>query len=876
MSNQPAAIRRADYNAPSHFVDTVDLRFELNDDGTIVSSRLQCRASDGEPGADLLLDGNELKLLEISVDGQPLPAARYTVDDQSLRIRDLPAQFELEIRTEIHPQRNTALEGLYKSGGMYCTQCEAEGFRRITYFPDRPDVMAVYTTTIVADPDSYPVLLSNGNRVDAGHLDDGRHWVRWHDPFPKPSYLFALVAGDLACHQDRFVTASGRDVLLQIFVEHHNTGKTDHAMAALKSAMAWDERTHGLEYDLDRYMIVAVDDFNMGAMENKGLNVFNTVCVLADPETSTDRDFETVEAVIAHEYFHNWTGNRVTCRDWFQLSLKEGLTVFREHQFCADQGSAEVKRIGEVRTLRAAQFPEDAGPLAHPVRPDSYIDISNFYTATVYNKGSEVIRMYHSLLGAEGYYRGMQLYFKRHDGQAVTCDDFLAAMADANDRDLTQFSRWYSQAGTPVLEVQDDYDATAQRYTLTVRQSCPATPGQAEKLPFHLPLVMGLLDQGGRSMALHLADSAASDAPLERLLEITSHEQQFVFEQVSERPVPSLLRGFSAPVRLRYDYTDQQLALLAAHDADGFTRWEAGQQLATKLMLAALDRAESPAQVANEHLLSALDGVLRRASEDPAFAAEALTLPSEAYIADQLAEVDVEAIHRVREACIRDIIAELGSDLETIYRENRGTDQAMDGASMGRRALACTALGLLARGDDVEDLLRDHYRNAANMTDRLCALGLLAHTDNDAAAAALADFHDRWRNDDLVVNKWFQVQAMSLREDTPELIAQLMEHPDFSLTNPNRVRSLIGAFAQGNPLRFHRPDGAGYRLLADTVLQLNAINPQVAARMLLPLTRWQRQIPSAREGMRRELERIGNAHKLSKDVFEVVSKGLQA
>ncbi len=872
MSTTPTTTRLQDYTPPSHTVETVDLRFELAAERTVVTSRIACTAGEGAVDDTIYLHGQQLELLDVRLDGGSLPADRYAVDDEGMRIQGLPRQFVLELTTAISPASNTALEGLYRSGGMYCTQCEAEGFRRITYFPDRPDVMAVYTTTIVADPAACPVLLSNGNREDAGHLEDGRHWVRWHDPYPKPSYLFALVAGDLACHQDRFVTRSGREVLLQIYVEHHNTGKTEHAMGALKRAMAWDETTYGLEYDLDRYMIVAVDDFNMGAMENKGLNIFNTACVLADQHSFTDRDFETVEAVIAHEYFHNWTGNRVTCRDWFQLSLKEGLTVFREQQYCAAVGSPDVTRIAEVKILRASQFPEDGGPMAHPVRPDSYVEISNFYTPTVYNKGAEVIRMFHGLLGKEGYHRGIELYFSRHDGQAVTCDDFLAAMADANNRDLEQFALWYSQAGTPVLEVSGDHDPHQATFTLTVRQQCPPTPGQPEKLPFHLPLRMGLLDQHGCPLPLKLAGSAPYSGAIDELLEIREREQTFVFEGIAQAPVPSLLRGFSAPVRLRYDYDDAELALLLAHDQDGFTRWDAGQQLAGKLMLAALERDDS-GQVANEHLLAALGGVIQRASEDPSFASEALALPTEAYLADQLKVVDMEGVHRVREQCRREVLAAHEPAFRDLYHEYRSTDAATDPVSVGRRALANATLDYLAAGEDGNRLLRRHYDAAANMTDRLFALARLAHGDGECAREGLADFYSHWREEDLVINKWFQVQAMSQRVDTPENVRQLMEHPDFSLRNPNRVRALIGAFSQGNPLRFHRPDGAGYRLLADAVLELDTINPQVAARILLPLTRWQRQQEDQRLAMLGELERIANTNKLSKDVFEVVSKG---
>src|SRR5690606_24423024 len=576
---QPRTVHRRDYRPPSYLVDTVALEFELGEQETIVRSELAMRRN-GDHREPLRLDGQQLELIALALNGEPLPPEAYRVDADGLTVAEVPEQFRLQVTTRIHPQLNTALEGLYKSGGMFCTQCEAEGFRRITYYPDRPDVMARFRTKIIADRVRSPVLLSTGNPIERGELDDDRHYVVWEDPFPKPAYLFAMVSGDLACNRDGFTTASGREVALEIYVEPQNLGRTDHAMESLKRAMRWDEETYGLEYDLDIYMIVAVGDFNMGAMENKGLNIFNTQYVLADRDTATDVDFDNVLAVIGHEYFHNWTGNRVTCRDWFQLSLKEGLTVFREQQFASAMGSAAVQRIGDVRVLRAQQFPEDAGPMAHPVRPDSYVEINNFYTATVYNKGAEVIRMYHTLLGEESFRRGLALYLRRHDGQAATCDDFLAAMAEANQRDLSQFARWYSQAGTPQLEVSDHYDPATGRYTLRVRQSCPPTPGQPEKLPFHIPLKLGLLDSSGRELPLQL-EHEAEPVGIERVLELTEAQHEFHFVGLKERPLPSLLRDFSAPVRLDYPYSDQQLAFLFTHDTDPFNRWEAGQRLMT-------------------------------------------------------------------------------------------------------------------------------------------------------------------------------------------------------------------------------------------------------------------------------------------------------
>ncbi|MCK8516416.1 aminopeptidase N [Methylonatrum kenyense] len=869
---RPQTVLLADYREPDHLVDTVELRFELQERETIVFSRLRIRSRDGRAGLPLRLDGQELELLELRLDGEPLAEDRWRTDELGLSIDAVPADFELAVTTRIHPEDNTALEGLYRSGDLFCTQCEAEGFRRITYYPDRPDVMAVFTTTVVADPGRFPILLSNGDLVEDGRLEDGRHFARWHDPYPKPSYLFALVAGDLHLHEDHHVTPSGRDVTLRLYVEHRNAGRTDHAMQALKDAMRWDEQTYGLEYDLDTYMVVAVDDFNMGAMENKGLNVFNTVCVLADPETSTDQDFTTVEAVIAHEYFHNWTGNRVTCRDWFQLSLKEGLTVYREHQFCADMHSADVQRINEVRLLRTAQFPEDAGPMAHPVRPERYAEISNFYTPTVYNKGAEVIRMYRSLLGEAGYQRGIELYFRRHDGQAVTCDDFRAAMADANDADLEQFGLWYSQAGTPLLTVRDRYDPETGRYSLQVRQECPDTPGQADKQAMHMPLTLALLDQTGGELPLKLTGEQSAIAT-ERVLELRDREHVFEFLDIPERPVPSLLRGFSAPVRLDYPWNDEQLAFLMAHDNDGFCRWDAGQQLAMNVMLRAWDSGQ-PVSLP-ESLSTAVGSLLDNAEADPSLAAETLMLPSETVLAEQREVVDVEAIHRVREELKQRIHAAHEDCLLAVYRAMDEREFSISGRSMGRRALRNLCLDYLMTGEQGLPLAVEQYRTAATMTEQLGALALLCHQHGAERDNALQHFAERWADEPLVMNKWFRVQAMSEREDAPELVEALLRHPAFTLRNPNRVRSLIGAFAQGNPLRFHGADGKGYRLLADNIIALNDINPQVAARVLLPLTRWRRQDEKRQAMMREQLERIGKVPTLSKDVQDVVDRSLR-
>ncbi|RFA28275.1 aminopeptidase N [Alkalilimnicola ehrlichii] len=877
MTEQHATpVHRHEYQVPPYRVDSLELEFSLDEEETLVKSRLHICRNDGiNPHEPLHLFGESMELLELSLDGKALRLGDYLLKSDGLSIALVPAQFTLEITTRLQPQLNTQLEGLYKSGGMFCTQCEAEGFRRITYFPDRPDVMSRYTTTVIADKARYPVLLSNGNPVERGDYDDGRHWVRWEDPFPKPSYLFALVAGDLACRRDTYVTTSGREVTLEIYTEHENIDKTAHAMASLKRSMRWDEEAYGLEYDLDIYMIVAVGDFNMGAMENKGLNIFNTQYVLASPDTATDTDFENVEAVIGHEYFHNWTGNRVTCRDWFQLSLKEGLTVFREQQFSAAMGSAAVKRINDVRILRNHQFPEDAGPMAHPVRPDSYIEINNFYTATVYNKGAEVIRMYHTLLGEAGFRRGVDLYFQRHDGQAVTCDDFLAAMADANNVDLSQFSLWYSQAGTPKLRVRDEYDPATQTYTLHVSQSCPPTPGQSEKKPFHLPLTVGLVDTDGKDLPLQLDGESHALDTAHRVLEIREAEQSFRFVNIPKRPRPSLLRGFSAPVELDYPYTAEDLAFLFAHDSDPFNRWEAGQRLMSDLLLewTAKGIGKLP-----QPLLKAIQETLAHKALDAAFIAEAITPPTEAYLAEQMQTIDPLGIHASREALRQQLAQGLAKQWLSLYQELASDNTAYrpDGDGAGKRRLKNVALGYLSclHSESEQTRCLEQFRQATNMTDQLAALALLADTEGEVADVALREFYERWQREPLVVDKWFRVQAMSKRSDALDRVVALIEHPAFELRNPNKVRALIGAFCQANPARFHAPDGQGYRFLADNIIALDGINPQIAARLAAPLSRWRRYDSKRQEQMKLELERILKTQKLSNDVHEIVSKSL--
>ncbi|GFO62604.1 aminopeptidase N [Geomonas paludis] len=876
---QHQTIHQKDYKVPDYLVDTVELTFDLSPEDTRVLSRLAIRSNhDRSNGASpLVLDGEELTLVSLKLDGVEVKRDAYRVDDASLTLLAPPESFVLEVETRIKPKENSALSGLYASGPMLCTQCEAEGFRRITYFTDRPDVMAVYTVTLRADKASCPVLLANGNLVDRGDLPDGRHFAVWHDPFKKPSYLFAVVAGDLVHIADRFTTMSGRAVQLEIYVEERNKDKCEHALRSLMRAMRWDEEKFGREYDLDTYMVVAVDDFNMGAMENKGLNVFNSRYVLASPESATDDDYEAIEEVIGHEYFHNWTGNRITCRDWFQLSLKEGLTIFRDQEFSADMQSRPVKRIADVKSLRSAQFAEDAGPLAHPVRPESYVEINNFYSMTVYHKGGEVIRMLQTLLGREAFRAGMDLYFERHDGQAVRVDEFVQAMADAGKRDLSQFMLWYDQAGTPVLTVSDDYRPESGSYTLTVTQSCPSTPGQPEKKPFHIPLAMGLLDRDGNELPLQLAGEAAA-AGTSRVLELRGETETFTFAGIKERPVPSLLRNFSAPVKLQYPYSDEDLNLLMTRDSDPFVRWEAGQVQAVKLIMGLTGEIQAGRQAqVPESFIESFRRLLADDSQDRAFLAETLTLPAESYLAEQMAVIDPDAIHQARELVRSTVGRRLWSELTAVraacapkapYRPDDGL------AGCRRLKNLCLAYLMAAGGQEAIDACMAQYRSADNMTDSLGALAQLTSCACPERDEALASFYDCWRGDRGVIDKWFTHQALSRLPDTMDRVLALLEHPDFDLRNPNRVRSLVGAFSQGNQVRFHDAGGRGYRFLADQILRLNAINPQIAARMLTPFSRWRRYDAHRQELMKKELERILAEPGLARDVYELAAKSL--
>jgi aminopeptidase N len=874
VSAGPQVTRRVDYQPPAFLIDSVALTFELDPAATLVRSILMLRRNPDavDPHAPLFLNGEGLTLLSAALDGEPLGPDRRVLTDGNLVLAEVPDIFELELQVRIAPDRNTELSGLYVSGGNFFTQCEAEGFRRITFFPDRPDVMTRFTTTIVADRKLAPVLLSNGNPVDAGETADGRHWAKWEDPHPKPSYLFALVAGALVGVHDTFTTASNRTVALAIYVRASDLDKCGHAMDSLKQSMRWDEETFGLEYDLDVFNIAAVSDFNMGAMENKGLNVFNTKYVLARPETATDGDYQGIETVIAHEYFHNWTGNRVTCRDWFQLSLKEGLTVFRDQEFTADQGSPAVKRIADVRRLRAAQFPEDEGPLAHPVRPDSYVRIDNFYTATIYQKGAELVRMIRTLIGRDGFRRGMDLYFARHDNHAVTIEDFVAAMADASGVDLSSFRAWYGQAGTPQMDAALAYDAAGRRTTLTLRQSAKPTPGQPDKPRLPIPVAMGLVGPDGAAVPVRLAgENAATDG---RVLMMDQAEQSFVFEDTQAGTVPSLLRGFSAPVRLT-GLSLEALRLLAAHDSDAFVRWDSGQQYTTALMLQMVAAYRQGAALTTDPgLLEAARATLARADADPALAAEALTLPGLDFVADQMQVADYEAVHHVRQFLRLAIGETLAGPLRAAYDHFADPGPYRhDGAAIGRRSLRAVCLDYLAlSGAGGVALANAQFAARGNMTDVLGALATLSGIDDPARQSALDAFYAEWRGDELVLDKWFAINAISTLPGAIDRVRTLYRHPDFDLRNPNRVRSLVSAFASGNPLHFHDASGEGYRFLADVILELDAINGQVAARMTSPFGAWHRQTPDRQALMRAELARILAKPDLSPGTREVAER----
>lgn len=884
---QPKAIFLKDYQTPNFWITETKLTFDLHETYADVISELvmERNVSDYPNGNDpLVLDGQCLELKSVALDGVVLAEDAYSTTAEDLTIPNLPNAFVLTVVTRIKPQENTALEGLYKSSKMFCTQCEAEGFRRITYYLDRPDVMSIFETTVMADKARYPVLLSNGNLVAEKSLADGRHLTTWHDPHKKPCYLFALVAGDLSCIEDSFTTMSGEEVALKIFVEPQNIDKCDYAMDSLKRSMKWDEEVYGREYDLNIFNIVAVDDFNMGAMENKSLNIFNSSCVLANPETATDTAYQRIEAVVAHEYFHNWSGNRVTCRDWFQLSLKEGFTVFRDAEFSADMGSRTVKRIEDATLLRTVQFAEDAGPMAHPIRPESFIEISNFYTVTIYEKGAEIVRMIHNLLGTEKFRAGSDLYFQRHDGQAVTTDEFVKAMEDASGIDLTLFRNWYRQAGTPEVHVFDAYDEDAQTYTLTLKQSCPATPESSDKEPFHIPIAIGLLDASGRELPLQLSQGGEFNEN-DKVIGLREREETFVFENVPQRPTPSLLRGFSAPVKLHFPYSRDQLLFLMGHDTDGFNRWDAGQTLATNIILELAENVKSQIPLTlDERLVTVFSDLLTASVEqgaealDKAMVANMLTLPSVAYLMEQQSPAFVHALYSAREFVKTELARQLEGLFAQVYQANKlDGDYQPHPDHMARRALKNLCLDYLMDSGNPAHIERaeSQFINSNNMTDQSAALRALVNSgDTEVATSALDRFYQQWKHDSLVVNQWLSIQAASDKLCGLEQVKTLMQHDVFDWKNPNKVRAVVSVFAGQNFRHFHGEQGAGYQWLADIVIKVDGLNPQIASRLVGPLTKWKRLAPENGQWMKSALEKIQKHNKLSKDVYEVVSKTL--
>jgi len=888
-NEQPRAILREDFTPFDFQIAHVAMRFDLDSRRTRVTTHLDIQRV-SKNSSPLNLDGVDLQLESIAIDNRSLDKREYSVAADSLQIHEPPSTFKLTIVTIIDPAGNTALEGLYQSSGNFCTQCEAQGFRKITYFPDRPDVLSIYEVTIVADQNDYPVLLSNGNQIEMGVEGDGKHFVKWHDPHPKPSYLFALVAGKLAKITDSYTTKSGRVVELAIYVESHNISRCDYAMQSLKRAMKWDEDVYGLEYDLDIFMIVAVDDFNMGAMENKGLNIFNSKFVLADLETATDTDFYGIESVVAHEYFHNWTGNRITCRDWFQLSLKEGLTVFRDQEFSSDLNSRAVKRVSDVRLLRARQFPEDAGPMAHPIRPESYIEINNFYTVTVYEKGAEVIRMLHTLLGASGFHAGIDLYVQRHDGEAATCENFVVAMEDSSGVDLSNFRRWYSQAGTPVLRLRCEHDAKSEQLTVSIEQDCPSTPGQPEKLPFHIPVRFSLLDNSGKPVSLKtnstngLSNQAAGDKEL--VLEVKDSSSEFIFDEVPANVVPSILRGFSAPVVLDYQYSDEQLVRLLTYDNDPFNRWESAQRLIKRVITRTANELQQSAEPQKvllnmqtdssvTALIDSMQHLLADSSLDNAQRADMLSLPGIETIPESGETIDIDGLHVAREWLLGLLAGMLEEKLLAQYSAIE-PDDAVDSKAMGKRRLKNACLDILSSLDESTwlDIAVKQYRGATNMTDQAAALKVLCLSTGVERDIALTDFYDRFHDNRLVIDKWFSLQAMSNTPNVVEQVNKLREHSSFTLANPNRVRSLVGVFAMTNPVGFHRIDGRGYAIVSDTVKELDAANPQVAARLAGAFSQWRRYDVGRQELIKKELQDIAQLPELSADVFEIVNKSL--
>ncbi len=868
MAHTPQAKYRKDYQSPSHTISEIDLTFDLYDSASIITAVSSVKQE--KESSTLVLDGEGLKLVSVLVEGTEW--TQYEQSETLLTLNDLPKEFTLTIVTEVDPEGNSALEGLYKSGGAFCTQCEAEGFRRITYYMDRPDVLAKFTTTVIADRAENPFLLSNGNRVDEGEAENGRHWVKWQDPHPKPAYLFALVAGDFDVLRDAYTTQSGRNVDLEIFVDKGNLDRANHAMVSLINSMKWDEERFNLEYDLDIYMIVAVDFFNMGAMENKGLNVFNSKFVLANDQTATDTDYLGIEAVIGHEYFHNWTGNRVTCRDWFQLSLKEGLTVFRDQEFSSDLGSRAVNRINNVRIIRGPQFAEDASPMSHPIRPEKVIEMNNFYTLTVYEKGSEVIRMIHTLLGEEGFQKGMKLYFERHDGTAATCEDFVAAMEDASGVDLSQFRLWYSQSGTSTLSVESHYDAEKKEYTLTTRQVTAPTHEQTEKQALHIPLDIELYTASGDVIELQ-----CNGQLVHNVLDVKEAEQTFVFENVSDQPIPSLLREFSAPVKLEYDYSDEELIFLMVNARNEFSRWDAGQMLLAKYIRSNVEKVQQGQEFElSASVVDAFRGVLLSDFLEPAFIAEMLSLPSHNEVSGWYERVDIDAVASVLKAMKVTLAKELEDELAAVYHCHALTEYTIDHDSIGKRTLRKVCLSYLAHTEKGNDLVVAMYQQANNMTDTMAAMGAANSAQLPCRETLMADYSDKWKHDGLVMDKWFALQGTNPSSNALEVIKASMSHQAFSLKNPNRTRNLVGSFLNMNPVQFHDKSGQGYAFAGEILRELNSSNPQVASRLIDPLLKFRKYDDARQALIRKELETLKNMDNLAKDLFEKVTKALEA
>ncbi len=874
---QPKTIYLKDYTPPPFLITRVQLDFVLDEEITLVTATSQVlrNPASSDNTTTLELNGEELILNFVKVDGKELTTANIVQSDEVLLVGDVPDQFELTIQTEITPQTNTSLEGLYKSSGNFCTQCEAQGFRKITYFLDRPDVMAKYRVRIEAEQSQYPVLLSNGNLIEEGNIESDRHYAIWDDPFPKPSYLFALVAGNLDFQEGSHTTKSGKDIVLRIYTEQHNVDKCEHALQSLKKAMQWDEDRFGLECDLDMYMIVVVDDFNMGAMENKGLNIFNSSCVLARPDTATDADYMNIEAVVAHEYFHNWTGNRVTCRDWFQLSLKEGLTVFRDQEFTSDVVSRAVKRITDVRFLRSHQFAEDASPMAHPVRPASFVEINNFYTLTVYEKGAEIVRMYQTMFGQNGFRNGMDLYFKRHDGQAVTTDDFATAMADANDADLSQFKRWYAQAGTPVVKVEDSWDTTTNTYQLKFSQNCPATPESDSKLPFVIPIKTSLLDSAGN--AIQMNSDTKKHCQNTKVLLVTDRVQWFQFKNIQEKPLPDMLQEFSAPVSLDYNYSYEDLAFLLQHSPDAFNRWNAGNQLAINVLLDQINKPQNVENSGIKVLSQALSYALQANNRDNSLLAELLVLPNEKDLQEHLEIIDVQQCVSVCDWLQNTLAQQLEENLlqtyQQCYQQGEYKYQAQE---VARRRLqnACLYLLVSLKRNEYFQLALKQFNQASNMTEQVGAINALLHHESNQREQVLNTFAEQWQHDGLVMDKWFAFHARSKIPAALENVKNLMQHPAFTMKNPNKVRALIGVFAAQNAYAFHCPQGNGYEFVAKQVLELNKMNPQIASRLVRTLMDWKKFSDPYKTLMHDQLEQIAKHKSLSKDVYEIVSKSL--